>query len=139
MDFTGAKLRKISLEKEDLSLSSTGTEEGRVQSADRHRSLAFSSLHCEPAHVGISLAMTEEREKELLKLISQTQCDRLMQESCSQVRERRPLAKGPSAVLVCLVSCLPSLPQSFSKIPELKLPRNRGGDHMVKYLKQARI
>lgn len=46
-----------------LSLSSTGTEDGRVQSADRHRSLAFSSLHCEPGHVGIRLAMTEEKER----------------------------------------------------------------------------
>lgn len=99
MDFRGAKLRKISLGKGDLSLSSTGTEDGRVQSADRHRSLAFSSLHCEPGHVGIRLAMTEE----LLKLLSQTQCDRLGQESSSQVRERRPLAKGPAAVLVCFV------------------------------------
>lgn len=63
MDFRGAKLRKISLGKGDLSLSSTGTEDGRVQSADRHRSLAFSSLHCEPGHVGIRLAMTEERER----------------------------------------------------------------------------
>lgn len=95
MDFRGAKLRKISLGKEDLSLSSTGTEDGRVQSADRHRSLAFSSLHCEPGHVGIRLAMTEE--------LCQTQCDRLGQESSSQVRERRPLAKGPAAVLVCFV------------------------------------
>lgn len=63
MDFRGAKLRKISLGKEDLSLSSTGTEDRRVQSADRHRSLAFSSLHCEPGHVGIRLAMTEEKER----------------------------------------------------------------------------
>lgn len=63
MDFRGAKLRKISLGKGDLSLSSTGTEEGRVQSADRHSSLAFSSLHCEPGHVGIRLAMTEARER----------------------------------------------------------------------------
>lgn len=46
-----------------LSLSSTGTEDRRVQSADRHRSLAFSSFHCEPGHVGIRLAMTEERER----------------------------------------------------------------------------
>lgn len=63
MDFRGTKLRKISLGKGDLSLSSTGTEEGRVQSADRHSSLAFSSLHCEPGHVGIRLAMTEARER----------------------------------------------------------------------------
>lgn len=46
-----------------LSLSSTGTEEGRVQSADRHSSLAFSSLHCEPGHVGMRLAVTEARER----------------------------------------------------------------------------
>lgn len=63
MDFRGAKLRKISLGKGNLSLSSTGTEEGRVQSADRHSSLAFSSLHCEPGHVGIRLAVTEARER----------------------------------------------------------------------------
>lgn len=63
MDFRGAKLRKISLGKGDLSLSSTGTEEGRVQSADGHSSLAFSSLHCEPGHVGMRLAVTEARER----------------------------------------------------------------------------
>lgn len=59
----GQNSERFLLGKGDLSLSSTGTEEGRVQSAERHSGLAFSSLHCEPAHVGISLAMTEERER----------------------------------------------------------------------------
>lgn len=111
MDFRGAKLRKISLGKEDLSLSSTGTEDGRVQSADRHRSLAFSSLHCEPGHVGIRLAMTEE----MLKLLSQTQCDRLGQESSSQVRETRPLAKGPAVCFVLLSSIFTPVFQQNSR------------------------